>query len=130
MNAKELIILEVEKNNQHLKESLNSLKKIALSEAWKILQLVTASTIRIIESLAVDLSGKDKKEIAIEYINKFYDTAFVVVDIPVVPNFLEPIIHKYVKTILMIMISSSIDAMVSIFRETGIFIKKGVNNNG
>lgn len=126
MNQQELIMLEAEKLNQPLKESLANLKKIALSEAWKVLQLVTASIVRIIESLAVDLSGKDKKAIAIEYINKFYDTTFIIVDIPVVPNFLEPIIHRYVKTILMIMISSSIDAMVTIFRETGVFVKKEV----
>ena len=68
---------------------------------------------------------KDKKAIAIEFINKFYDTTFNIVDIPVVPNILEPIIHSYVKQILMIMVSASIDATVSIFRQTGIFLKKG-----
>jgi len=48
----------------------------------------------------------------------------VVVDVPFVPNIIEPIIHKYVKSFLMIMVSSSIDATVTIFRQTGIFLRK------
>jgi hypothetical protein len=71
------------------------------------------------------LAGTEKKDIAIEYINNFYDKAFFVVDIPFVPALIEPIIHKYIKKILMIMVSASIDATVTIFRETGIFLKKG-----
>ena len=80
---------------------------------------------QITEAIAVDLEGKDKKAIVIECVNKFYDTTFSIIDIPVVPNFLEPIIHSYVKQIMMILVSSSIDATVSIFRQTGIFLQKG-----
>ena len=81
--------------------------------------------VQITEAIARDLEGKEKKDIVIDYVNRFYDTAFIVVDIPLVPNFLEPIIHSYVKKILMILVSSSIDATVSIFRQTGIFLQKG-----
>lgn len=125
MSPKELILEQAEKIHQELKQKLQSLKVVALSEAWKTLQLVTASTIQIIEAIAKDLEGSSKKEIAIEYINAFYDKVFIVVDIPFVPNLLEPIIHSYIKKILMIMVSSSIDATVTIFRETGVFLKKG-----
>lgn len=128
MNTKEQVLSLAEENNQHLKNLAQNLKKIALSEAWKILQLVTASVVRIIEDIATDLAGPDKKTLAIEYLNKFYDTAFSVIDIPVVPNLFEPIIHKYVKIVLMIMVSSSIDAMVTIFRQTGVFLKKEVKD--
>lgn len=125
MTQKELIIEQVEKTTLQIKESVKNLKKVALSEAWKILQLVVASIVRIIESIATDLAGPDKKVIAMEYINKFYDSVFIVVDIPFVPSVLEPIIHRYVKSILMIMVSSSIDATVTIFKDTGVFLKKG-----
>lgn len=125
MTPKELIMEQAEKANLQLKESVQNLKKIALSEAWKILQLVVASVVQIIEAIAVDLEGKEKKTIALEYISKFYDTVFLVVDFPFVPTVLEPIIHRYIKSILMIMVSSSIDATVTIFRQTGIFIQKG-----
>jgi len=125
MTVKELILNQAEKVHQQLKENLQNVKRVALNEAWKSLQLVTASTVQIIETVAKDLEGKAKKDIAIEYINNFYDKAFLVVDIPFVPSLVEPIIHKYIKKILMIMVSASIDATVTIFRETGVFLKKG-----
>lgn len=125
MNPKELVLNEAEKLHQELKLKLQEAKRVALSEAWKVLQLVTASTVRIIETIASNLEGQEKKNIAIDYINNFYDKVFIVVDIPFVPNLVEPIIHKYVKQILMIMVGASIDATVTIFRETGVFLKKG-----
>jgi hypothetical protein len=63
-----------------------------------------------------------------ELLSNFYDKVFLVVDIPVVPNLLEPTIHKYVKTFLMILVSATIDAMVTTFRNTGIFIKQEYNS--
>jgi hypothetical protein len=125
MSVKELILEQAEKTSLELKQSLKNLKSVALSEAWKALQLVVASTVQITEAIAKDLEGKDKKAIVTEYINSFYDTTFSIIDIPLVPNFLEPIIHSYVKKVLMILVSSSIDATVSIFRQTGIFLQKG-----
>lgn len=125
MTTKELILSQAEKVHQELKQKLQSLKKVALSEAWKTLQLVVASTVQIIEIVAKDLEGPEKKKIALEYINSFYDKVFLIIDIPLVPSVIEPIIHSYIKTILMVMVSSSIDATVTIFRETGIFLKKG-----
>ena len=74
--------------------------------------------------MASDLDGPEKKDIAITYLNSFYDKVFVVVDVPFVPNIIEPVVHKYVKTFLMIMVSASIDATVTIFRQTGIFLRK------
>jgi hypothetical protein len=125
MSPKQLILEQAEKVHQELKESLKNLKNVALSEAWKALQLVVASTVQITEAIAKDLEGKDKKAIVTEYINSFYDTTFKIIDIPLVPNILEPMIHSYVKKVLMILVSSSIDATVSIFRQTGIFLQKG-----
>ena len=59
-----------------------------------------------------------------DLLNSFYDKIFLVVDVPFVPNLVEPIIHKYIKNILMIMVSATIDATVTIFRNTGVFIKR------
>jgi hypothetical protein len=116
---------QAERTTAQIRESVKNLKTIALSEAWKILQLVVAGVVQIIEAIATDLEGKDKKAIAMEYISGFYDKVLVAVDIPFVPSFIEPVIHGYIKSILMILVSSSIDATVTIFRQTGVFIKKG-----
>lgn len=98
------------------------MKTIALDKAWKILQLTTISTIQIIEDKDPSLAGKDKKTIALEFLSRFYDTVFTIVDVPFVPNVIEPIIRKSIKSILMILIGSTIDAMVIAFRQTGIFV--------
>lgn len=128
MTNKELIFNELDKIIAESKASLNNAKKVALGEAWKMLQIAIAYVVQILENLATDLSGKEKKDFAIELLSKFYDGVFVIVDIPFVPNVLEPIIHSSVKSILMVMVSASIDATVTIFRKTGIFLKKGKND--
>lgn len=127
LTSRELIRAEVEKLVAKTKESLNEVQRIALAEAWKILQLAVASVIQVIEAIGSDLSSPEKKELAMGLLNSFYDSVFVMVDVPVVPNFLEPIIHKYVKAFLMILVSSTIDALVTTFRNTGVFLKKKNN---
>jgi hypothetical protein len=124
MSSVELIRAEVEKLTLRTQEKVGEVKKFALDEAWKILQLATATIVQIIENIGNDLSSPDKKALALELLNSFYDKFFLVVDIPFVPNLVEPIIHKYVKNILMIMVSASIDATVTIFRNTGVFFKR------
>jgi len=121
--------VEVEKLISQAKSSLNEVKVVAIAQAWKILQLAIASTIQVIENTATDLTGKDKKTIAMELLSKFYDSVFVIVDIPFVPHLVEPIIHKYVKSFLMILVSSTIDAMVTTFRNTGVFVDPNVKVN-
>jgi hypothetical protein len=85
--------------------------------------------IQIIEKLGTDLKSPEKKELAMNLLSSFYDKIFLVVDIPVVPNFLEPIIHSYVKSFLMILVGASIDALVTTFRQTGVFLQKKVLDN-
>lgn len=120
--VKEIVAVEVEKLANQAKLALNEVKVVALAQAWKILQLAVVGVIQVIEKTADDMQGKDKKAIAMELLSKFYDSVFIVVDVPFVPNVLEPIIHKYVKSLLMILVSSTIDAMVTTFRNTGVFV--------
>lgn len=112
---------ELENLISQTKESLKDNKRVSLSQAWKILQLVVANVVQSIEIKCISLIGQDKKELALDFINKFYDAVFVIIDVPFVPNALESIIHRYIKKILMIMVSSSIDATVTIFKNVGVF---------
>lgn len=124
MSSQNLIKLEVEKLINSTKDSFKEVQRFALGEAWKLLQLTTASVVQIIEGIGNDLSGPDKKALAMDLLNSFYDKVFLVVDVPFVPNLVEPIIHRYIKNILMIMVSATIDATVTIFRNTGVFLKR------
>lgn len=115
---------ELENLVNQTQSSLDKSKRVSLDIAWKILQLVVANIVQVLEIKGVNLAGKDKKIIALDFINQFYDTVFLVIDVPFVPNAIESIIHKYIKSILMVMVGSSIDATVTIFRNAGIFKKK------
>lgn len=110
---------ELVKNNQ---ENLNNIKSVALDQAWKILQLAVAEIVQAIQVNYPDLAGKDKKTIAMEFLSTFYDSVFIIVNVPFVPAFLQPIIRKYIKALLMTLVSSTIDATVTIFKNTGVFI--------
>lgn len=123
MNLLENLKPELEKLVEESKNALGEVKRVALAQAWKILQLTVVNVIQKIETNAPDLAGKDKKTIALSILSQFYDKVFLIIDIPFVPTLLEPIIHNSVKSILMILVGSTIDAMVTTFRNTGIFPK-------
>lgn len=118
--------LELDKLVDQSKQSLDEVKRVAATQAWKILQLAVAITVQLLENIAVDLSGPDKKIIAMEAISKFYDKVFVIIDVPLIPNVLEPLMHKYIKAFLMALVGASIDAMVTTFRQVGVFKDKTV----
>ncbi len=123
-STKELIRIEVENLIAETKKAVSDVKRFAVSEVWKILQLLTAVVIRLIENFGKNLSSPDKKKLALELISSFYDQIFIRVDLPWVPSVLEPIIHSHVKSFLMILVSSGIDAMVATFRQIGVFQPK------
>lgn len=127
-DVKNQVQIIVDHLTQQSRNSLQNVKRVAIAEAWKILQLTTASTIQAIEKVGSDLSGPDKKTIALNIISNFYDKVFLVVDVPLVPNILEPIIHKNVKAFLMMLVGVTIDALVTTFKETGVFLKTKINN--
>lgn len=105
------------------KAAIGDAKKVALAQAWQLLQLMIAEIIQAIEANYTTLVGADKKAIAMACVSQFYDTVFVTVTVPFIPSIFQPIIYKYVKSLLMLLVSSTIDAMVTTFRNTGIFIK-------
>ena len=117
----DLLKSNMERFVDQVKESLGQAKTVAVNQAWKILQLAVAETVQVLEQNYNTLSGPDKKTVAMAYLSSFYDNVFTVVVIPAVPAFLQPIIKKYIKLFLMILVSSSIDAMVTTFRQIGLF---------
>lgn len=132
MNLVDQLKPEIDKLIEESKVAINNVKRIAIAEAWKILQLAVAKIIQAIESKAQDLAGKDKKTTAMNLLSSFYDGVFVAVDIPMIPSAMEVLIHKYVKQFLMILVSSTIDAMVTTFRDVGVFNKhiNSIKNQG
>ena len=121
MSTREKVKTEIAKLISASKESLGEVKSFAISEAWKILQLLTATVIQVIENIATDLGGSEKKELALELINEFYDAIFDHIDLPFLPSAVESLIHEYIKKILMMLVDSAIDALVATFKDVGVF---------
>ena len=121
MNLSEALKPELEKLVNESKIALGEVKKVAVSQAWKMLQLAVVEIIQKIEYNGKNIAGKDKKTVAMELLSQFYDGVFIVVDIPFIPAVIESIIHKYVKTFLMTLVGSTIDAMVITFKNIGVF---------
>lgn len=94
---------------------------MTIDQAWKILQLAISDIIQSIEINDPNLAGKDKKTIALQLLSTFYDSVFLVINIPFVPNFMQPIIRNSIKKLLMLLAGATIDAMVTTFRNTGVF---------
>lgn len=99
---------------------LNDLKILSLDQVSEILQLASAKTILLIQNTCADLTGADKKQLAMNIISEFYDKVFTVVEIPFVPKILQPIFQKFIKQLLLLVVSGAIDGLVTTFRNTGI----------
>jgi len=121
MTTSDQVRAEIDKLIEASKKSLGEVKSFAIAEAWKILQLLTAAVIQVIENIATDLGGAEKKKLAMELINSFYDAIFEHIDLPFLPSALESLIHDYIKKILMILVDSAIDALVATFKDVGVF---------
>jgi hypothetical protein len=126
-NVKDLIRAEIVNLINETKNSLKDVKKFAIGEVWKILQLLIATVIQLIENLGEELSGPEKKKLALELIGSFYDSIFTHVDLSWILSILEPIIHNHVKSFLMMLVGAGIDSMVTTFRQIGVFKPKEVN---
>ena len=124
----DLVREELQSLTNYAKSAFATVQSFAIAEAWKILQLLVASTVRIIENIATDLAGSEKKELAMEVIENFYDTIFTHIDLPFLPSAIESIIHEYIKKILMILVDSAIDAMVTTLKDVGVFNTEAVSS--
>jgi hypothetical protein len=122
MQSQKLSVSDIQSLVDQAKKVLQAAKAVALPQAWNILQLAIADIIQSIENNSLNLKGADKKTLAMAMISNFYDQVFTVVNFPFVPKILQPIIQKYVKQLLMLLVSTSIDALVTTFRNTGVFV--------
>jgi AmiR/NasT family two-component response regulator len=123
------VSLQINNIVEQAKVILKTAKSVAAPQAWNLLQLAVADVIQQIQITHPELKGSDKKEIAMNAVSSFYDQVFLVVEFPFVPQLLQPIIQRYVKQLLMILVGASIDAMVTTFRNTGVFSSVTVDKN-
>lgn len=126
--SNQMVQLQINNIVESAKTILKQAQSVAVPQAWNVLQLAVADIVQQIQLTHPELKGSNKKEIAMNAVSSFYDRVFLVVEFPFLPQFLQPIIQRYVKQLLMILVGASIDAMVTTFKNTGIFSTPTVDN--
>lgn len=121
---------DVVKNTDTLCEKLREQfvsvgRKIKLWEAWRIIQDSIARTVLLIEKeIGKSLSGPEKKAQAMASVEKVIKIVCNIIDLPIVPEWIEGYIDIYLHRFLMEVASGSIDAIVKTFHDTGVFPPK------
>lgn len=83
---------------------------LSLAELWGLGQDLVFSIMAIAETL--NASGEDKKAVVMQAAARVYDEVLAPIDIPKIPNFIEPSFDKFGRTLFLELISGSIDYMV------------------
>jgi hypothetical protein len=91
---------------------------LSFSEVWTLFQNATATLIQLVQKYG-DYSGEQKKEVVIEALGRLYDEVIAPIDLKGIPNFLEPIVDRALKQLLLTFAGPAIDSLVNIFNKTG-----------
>lgn len=93
-------------------------KTLTISEVWNLAQQALFSFVKIADALEVD--GSDKKAVVMIAAEKLYDDVIAPIDIPKIPNVVEPTFDRFTKILYLELISGTIDFIVK--------FKKGKTN--
>ena len=107
--------------NIKLKVGEMNIFRFSYADAWGLLQQAVAEIVLTVEKYIKELPGEEKKRIALAYIGSFYDNVITTIDIPYVPNCIEPMFDMYFKKIFMSLAATTIDGLVAVFNATGVF---------
>lgn len=95
--------------------------KIPLSQAWKIIQTATATTVLQIEqSVGNTLAGPDKKAQVLAVTSKVIDITLANVQIPYIPPWIVRMLGGWLKVLLLQIAGGSVDAIVTTFHVTNV----------
>ena len=105
----EIVRLEVESLIAEVK--LDTADKIlSLSEVWTLAAHCISSFVKIADKL--DVEGKDKKQVVMEAAEKLYDEVIAPLDIPKIPNMVEPMFDRLAKSVYLEILSGIVDFVV------------------
>ncbi len=91
------------------------------NEAWKIFQDAISKLVVLAEETLTELSGPEKKAQVLQNLNDFYDRVIGPIDLPYVPNLIEPYLDKFIKKSFLALADGAIDSLVETFNNLKIF---------
>jgi hypothetical protein len=91
---------------------------LTFTEMWTLFNNATATLVQLVEKYG-DYTGEEKKAVVLQALDHFYDEVIEPIDIKAIPNFIEPIVDKAMKELLLVLAGPAIDALVNIFNKGG-----------
>jgi hypothetical protein len=92
--------------------------KISFNEVVAIVGKSIGSLVAIAESFS-SISGEEKKAAVVGAVGTLYDEVIAPIDIQKIPNFIEPIVDKGIKALLLAISEGIVDGIVSLYNESG-----------
>jgi hypothetical protein len=92
--------------------------KVSFSEVVSIGSKAIGSFVVIAEAFS-SLSSEEKKNAVVAAVGRLYDEVLAPYDIQKIPNFIEPIVDKGIKQLLLALSDGIIDAIVALYNENG-----------
>jgi len=82
--------------------------KVTISDVFKLLQLAVVELVAVVNVLAVP--GADKKQAVLDGIARIYSEVIAPLDIPGVPNWIEPVVDRVIGLGIQQIVGGLIDA--------------------
>ena len=93
-------------------------KKITFGEMLTLVTRACATFVKLVESMGQG-TGEEKKNAVVTAVSQFYEVVIAPMDVPVIPNFVEPMVDQGTKLVIITVAASAVDALVAIFNKTG-----------
>ena len=90
---------------------------LSFSEAFALVQKATASFVQVVQLLKPLASNEEKKAAVLEALGLFYDQVIAPMDIKGIPNLIEGVVDSSLKSLLLLLADSGIDAIVSVLKK-------------
>jgi hypothetical protein len=97
--------------------------KISISEVFTAVSNATATFVQLFRTIGVG-SEVERKDAVLKAIGRFYDEVIAPIDIVGVPNFLEGVVDKAIKELLLLLAKSWIDSLVNIFTKSELMLRQ------
>jgi hypothetical protein len=102
--------------------------KISISEVFTAVGNATATFVQLFRTLGIG-SEAERKDAVVKAIGRFYDEVIAPIDIVGVPNFLEPVVDKAIRELLLLLAKSWIDSLVNIFTKSELMLKQDLQTS-
>ena len=100
--------------------------KISVSEVFTLVGKATATFVNLFRSLNIGTES-ERKETVVLAVAKFYDEIVAPIDITGVPNFLEPVVDRALRELLLLLTRSWSDAVLAVFTKSEIVVQQRAN---